>query len=120
MQITLRDGLSFLSDNDGEVKIMDNVKLETIRQGADRYNAALGQTSKHRIKEKRVVAKSLQKYEMFQENHPRKGFWPLQSSTIDHGRRFRCPNGALWLIRFFGTCFAGLNGCLSTLSAKVL
>ena len=50
-----------MSDDAGEVEIMGNVKLELIQQGADRYNAALGRISKHRIKEKVVVAKSLQK-----------------------------------------------------------
>ena len=61
MQTILHDGVSFLSDDDGEVEIMENVKLETIQQGADRYNAALGRISEHRIKEKVVIAKSLQK-----------------------------------------------------------
>ena len=59
IQTILHDGVSFffLSDDDGKVEIMGNVKLEVIQRGADRYNAALGQISEHRIKEKVVVAK---------------------------------------------------------------
>ena len=49
----------------------------------------------------------------------RPSFGPLASS-IDHGRRFRCVNGTLWSMRFHRTGVAGLNGCWSTLSAKVL
>ena len=52
MQTILHDGVSFLSDDDGEVEIIHNVKLEIIQQGTDQYNAALCQISKHRIKEK--------------------------------------------------------------------
>ena len=44
---------------------------------------------------------------------------PLASS-IDHGRRFRCVNGALWSMRFHQTGVAGLSGCWSTLSARGL
>ena len=55
-----------------------------------------------------------------QETHPLEGLWPLQSASIDHGRRFRCANGALWSIRFQRTGVAGVSGCWSTLSARGL
>ena len=61
MQTILHDGVSFLSEDDGEAEIMDNVNLETIQRGSDRYNAAFARISEHHIKEKVVVAKSLQK-----------------------------------------------------------
>ena len=52
--------------------------------------------------------------------NPREDFWPLESVTIDHGRYFRCPNCALWSVRFFENCISGLSGCWSTLSTEVL
>ena len=47
----------------------------------------------------------------------------VQSASIDHGRRFYCANGALWLIQFNRICFGGLSGCWgwgTVSSAKVL
>ena len=58
-QTILSDGVSFLSDDDGDVEIMENVKLETIQLGANRYSAALARISDYRVKEKGVVVKSL-------------------------------------------------------------
>ena len=58
-QTILSDGVSFLSDDDGNVEIMENVKLETIQLGADRYSAALARISDYRIQENGIVVKSL-------------------------------------------------------------
>ena len=59
----------------------------------------------------------VQIYTIFYGNHPLG--WPLVSS-IDHGRRLRCVNSALWSICVYQTGGAGISGCWSTLSAKVL
>ena len=58
-QTILDDGTTFLSDDDGEVEIMEDVALETIELGAKQYSAALARISEHRKEERGVVAKSL-------------------------------------------------------------
>ena len=57
---------------------------------------------------------------MSQETRPLEGLWPCQSASIEHDRRFRCANGAMWSVSFHQTGITGVSGFWSTLGAKVL
>ena len=55
-----------------------------------------------------------------QETRPLEGLWPLQFASIDHGRSFRCANGAPCSICSHRTGVDGVSGCWSTHSARGL
>ena len=68
----------------------------------------------------RVCARAADCAHNISKNLVSRGPLAYQSASVEHGRRFRWANVALWLIRFNRICLAGLSGCWSTLSSRVL